>query len=144
MVAHTCDPVLGRLSQEDCGFEISLSYIIRSCLKNKKQSLTVYWKYIYGNLTWNPVLCKIICTNIIEKSQFSVLCLGRIDRAHTYYFFTDKHPIFLLLCFIFLFFCLLPHDRVLIFVYIHLCFYILHPYANDPISMTVMNKLILT
>jgi hypothetical protein len=36
MVVHTCNPVLGKLKQEDHKFKASLGYIVRSSLKNKE------------------------------------------------------------------------------------------------------------
>jgi hypothetical protein len=32
---HSCNPVLRRLKQEDCKFEVSVDYIVRPCLKKK-------------------------------------------------------------------------------------------------------------
>jgi hypothetical protein len=36
MVVYTLNPILGRLRQEDWEFLVSLNYIVRHCLKNKK------------------------------------------------------------------------------------------------------------
>jgi hypothetical protein len=39
MVAHTCNPALVRLRQEDGTFETILGYTVRSCLKNNNKEL---------------------------------------------------------------------------------------------------------
>jgi hypothetical protein len=38
MVVHGCNPVLGRLKQEDCELETNLAYVVRPCLKKQKQT----------------------------------------------------------------------------------------------------------
>jgi peroxiredoxin len=51
MVVHTCDPSIGRLSQEDSEFKVSLNYIARSYLQKENRKEKQHRKEMSFSLT---------------------------------------------------------------------------------------------
>lgn len=48
VVVYTCNPSIQRLRQEDSKFKASLSYVVRTCLKNRSRGALIV--YILGKI----------------------------------------------------------------------------------------------
>jgi hypothetical protein len=68
MVAHTANPVLGKLRQKNTEFEASLGYKARSCLKTKQKQNKQKNPSLINSDYLQGLMCKALLCNKLSRN----------------------------------------------------------------------------